>query len=1367
MYLDFFSTNVQRTAVTTAANCCRNIPPDSFDTVKEIMPNLKTIISGTDQKVVEQGCLCLARIVDGFKHYPDRLEQLVSEDVLEAVLAILLPGSTSVAGSSTHTQLLRLLGLLVRNSAKIGAQLLRMNLIDTVYQILTGVSPPEDHDMESRKKTSIFVLQALIHRPHNQILETLGIICDLFPDPPTTNEQSTLSNPEDELAHITLDRSRPSREQRKDVLDKCHDDVIRFSKIIVPTLLDIYSSTIIFTIRHRVLNALVKIFIYLDRDSLRRILTEVQLASFLAGMLSQQDHPMLTLAALRLSELLARKLPDVYRMHFQREGIIAEVTKLASETASSTANGTIPASMEAQNLDTSEDDSEEDREESEDDMESPFAPQQTFVAGAPAPIEVIRKAAKTFLKYYHETGTSEDKAEETALRKLQSLGKRISSTTDDATRMKLFKDLARYFEGDLKSITTFELLESKVLNVLLDTLSNGEIPLNIQRDFLLAFAERRKGCIDCASPLEILVVKLQELLSRSERFEVISVSQGPYDDNRRNPASMLAKQIRLKVIAEDKSVVPKECQQFTVSIHAISQIHNLASFIRNKIVTYSFRPASAGNRDPADILRNLSEQRSELAALAQEMGIPFSANLARRAAALTSTSAPNTKTSSPAREGRRTKKRQSDASQATLDSALDTRTTASESELEENDENDEELVDEMEGMDEESESSVNVDVPTPTATPSNNRPATQAPSRAPPTAMSYAAALQQTPQDWHLEFDFGGHTIPLDSTVFEPLHRYSGLQTPANGYYHIFSGMHTMKYRKVPGPSPPNGSSSEDSELTFDSLNSGTEEPLSPGNTVAQPDDTSASTLKLLKLLRYLCIRWDEILGESDLTRLRKPDLVSQFVNTKLTAKLNRQLEEPLLIASNCLPTWAQDLARHYPFLFPFETRYLFVQSTSFGYSRCMNRWVPQRSGSRNDRRDLPLGRQQRSKLKLASRDNFLRLALTAMYKYAHKPPVLEMEYEDEVGTGLGPTLEFYANTSKEFAKRKLQMWRENDAMDSDEFMHVPSGLFPAPLPDGKSIEEEYALSFTQANYRRMEYLFTGLGKFVARSMLDSRIIDIHFNPLFFRLAENADDDYPNVHSLRLVDKRLSDSLRLLQHFVEAKQDIQSDISLCDHEKREKIQNIRIDDTSVDDLTLDFTLPGYGKIELKPGGKNLDVTIENVDEYIDLVVDFTIGRGIRRQIAAFKNGFSSVFPYDALCAFTADELVMVFGKSEEDWSYDMLLDCVKADHGFNIDSRSVRNLLEILSSLTLTERRTFLQFLTGSPKLPIGGFKQLLPPFTVVCKPNEPPLMADDYLPSVMTCANYLKLPDYTSKEVMRQKIFTAMTEGSQSFHLS
>ena len=57
--------------------------------------------------------------------------------------------------------------------------------------------------------------------------------------------------------------------------------------------------------------------------------------------------------------------------------------------------------------------------------------------------------------------------------------------------------------------------------------------------------------------------------------------------------------------------------------------------------------------------------------------------------------------------------------------------------------------------------------------------------------------------------------------------------------------------------------------------------------------------------------------------------------------------------------------------------------------------------------------------------------------------------------------------------------------------------------------------------------------------------------------------------------------------------------------------------------------------------------------------------------------------------------------------------------------------------------------------------------FTVVCKPSEHPYCSDDYLPSVMTCVNYLKLPDYTGAESLRKQLFTAMREGQGAFHLS
>jgi E3 ubiquitin-protein ligase TRIP12 len=91
----------------------------------------------------------------------------------------------------------------------------------------------------------------------------------------------------------------------------------------------------------------------------------------------------------------------------------------------------------------------------------------------------------------------------------------------------------------------------------------------------------------------------------------------------------------------------------------------------------------------------------------------------------------------------------------------------------------------------------------------------------------------------------------------------------------------------------------------------------------------------------------------------------------------------------------------------------------------------------------------------------------------------------------------------------------------------------------------------------------------------------------------------------------------------------------------------------------------------------------------------------------------------------------------------------------------------MMANFNTEERRLFLQFVTGCPRLPFDGFKGLSPPLTVVRRTAESNRRADDYLPSVMTCVNYLKLPDYSSLEVMKERFIVAMREGQGSFHLS
>lgn len=186
------------------------------------------------------------------------------------------------------------------------------------------------------------------------------------------------------------------------------------------------------------------------------------------------------------------------------------------------------------------------------------------------------------------------------------------------------------------------------------------------------------------------------------------------------------------------------------------------------------------------------------------------------------------------------------------------------------------------------------------------------------------------------------------------------------------------------------------------------------------------------------------------------------------------------------------DLPVHFPFLFPFSTRFSFLQSTSFGYARLILKWQLQSRGQDSSRRDDAfgfLGRLQRQKVRI-SRKHILESAFKVFELYGSSSSILEVEYFDEVGTGLGPTLEFYSLVSKEFARRDLKIWRDADALYPGAYVHHPTGLYPAPVlgDDGADGGE------------KRTYVFKTIGQFIAKALLDSRIIDMTFNKIFLRM---------------------------------------------------------------------------------------------------------------------------------------------------------------------------------------------------------------------------------------------------------------------------
>ncbi|MCJ1313168.1 Ubiquitin fusion degradation protein 4 [Agyrium rufum] len=1491
-YLDFFATSTQRTAVTTAANCCRNLPEDSFATVRDVMPILLNVLKSNDQKVVEQGSLCVSRIVESFR-YSEKLEELISQDLLQAILRLLVPGTTNLISAKIHTQFLRVLSITARASPKLSAALLKMKIIDTLYQILTGVSPPTDTEDPASQIDGVVIMQALIHRPKEQIFETLNVICELLPGISTSGLAVRKDLVEagcttEDLLPIAKSRSKNSPDaRRKEILAGCKDELRRFAMVLIPTLTHAYSSTVNLNVRQKVLTAQLKMFSNLDTTILENALRLVPYASYLASILSQQDHPMLVMFALQAAELLLVRLESIYRYQFYREGVMAEISKLASQTKKTSVTKAIKeepdvneslgmeskvksepqddqdvADAEPQiTNDVDDDDAEDDNVEHEDDGDdddnervienededvdevhegnivsasvssSSSSSDDDYVASSP-PSDLqsyVARAAKKIMDI-HENGEKGKAMREKAsqiLEEVQVLAKSIRTcflgkgTQDPAD---LFQSLSGYFNGNaLESITSFELLNSDIVQILLDVLTNQDdnARMTAQATFLKVFMETnvRESTKLSTSAFGILVHKLQDLFSRAEHFEVVTVHHNAFESNRNNAASMLAKQIRLKLIADDDSSIPAGYRHIMVSIHAIATFKALDDYLRPRI-SFSDKPRSGRHHEGVS---------SALAAFAAAAGLPNAhQRLADRGFLATgtpsslpmpsashTTSKPQRKSSSttetatgaatppasaPSKEherpssSRRSSRRHQAARQDTPSTpapnpppemAEEALECADEQQLVDEDDLDgdgtldayvDDLEDELENEHIPDPSAVNMEVaatgkvtarqedgtrvPTPSQATSNGPhgpPQTRSRANGPiPTTpsslgrtMSYAAAIQSVPQDWHMEFSINDQPISNETTIYRAVHQIGS--TGDESSRNIWSAMHTIKMKKVSGPPPP-----EPSSLT-PPPDSSPRSPTTGMPASLQNQPVTSGVLQLLGVLHQLNANIQDIMGDKLGSINVGGEPLSQFVNTKLTAKLNRQLEEPLIVASNCLPTWSEDLARHYPFLFPFETRHLFLQSTSFGYSRSMSRWQNAQStdDSRRDRHrdERPfLGRLQRQKVRI-SRTRILESAVKVMELYGASPSVLEVEYFEEVGTGLGPTLEFYSTVSREFSKKKTKMWRENESIEYDQYAFGKNGLFPAPMSEEQASSE---------NGQKALNLFKMLGKFVARSMLDSRIIDISFNPMFFRSGDAHDAVPSSLELVKNVDSNLAASLRHLKLYA----DLHKTNSTRTTRRRSQVETV-INGVAVEDMSLDFTLPGYPHIELVDNGTNTSVTSENVQLYIEKVIDLTLGAGVRRQIDAFRAGFSQVFPYSALKAFTPSELVMLFGRVEEDWTIETLMDSIKADHGFNMDSKSVRNLLQTMSELTPAQRRDFLQFVTGSPKLPIGGFKSLTPMFTVVCKPSEPPYTSDDYLPSVMTCVNYLKLPDYTDLEVLRKRLYTAIREGQGAFHLS
>ncbi|XP_067291552.1 NEDD4-like E3 ubiquitin-protein ligase WWP1 isoform X2 [Pseudorasbora parva] len=281
----------------------------------------------------------------------------------------------------------------------------------------------------------------------------------------------------------------------------------------------------------------------------------------------------------------------------------------------------------------------------------------------------------------------------------------------------------------------------------------------------------------------------------------------------------------------------------------------------------------------------------------------------------------------------------------------------------------------------------------------------------------------------------------------------------------------------------------------------------------------------------------------------------------------------------------------------------------------------------------------------------------------------------------------------------------------------------------GKS---NYCLQINPASTINPDHLsyFCFIGRFIAMALFHGKFIDTGFSLPFYK---------------RMLNKKL----------------ILKDLESIDPEFYNSLIWIR--DNNIEECGLEMffsvDMEILGKItshDLKEDGANVLVTEDNKEEYIGLMAEWRFSRGVESQTKAFLDGFNEVVPLQWLQYFDEKELeVMLCGMQEvdlQDWQRNTVY------RHYTRNSKQIIWFWQLVKEVDNEVRLRLMQFVTGTCRLPLGGFAELMgsngPQKFCIEKVGK-----ETWLPRSHTCFNRLDLPPYKSFEQLKEKLLFAIEE--------
>eukprot|EP01119_Soliformovum_irregulare_P017715 TRINITY_DN5305_c3_g1_i1.p1 TRINITY_DN5305_c3_g1~~TRINITY_DN5305_c3_g1_i1.p1 ORF type:complete len:1262 (+),score=491.54 TRINITY_DN5305_c3_g1_i1:429-3788(+) len=1053
-FIDFFPIATQRICVNIAANICRQVPSDCYPMVLDMLPNISNLLQNDDQKVVERGVVCFARLAESFYGNNENLTKLSSHGVLPHLMRIASMSPSSGINSATYTLALRLITTLCVGNPNLSISLLEGGIGAILQAALMGSNEKENNPTDPTSTTTRSIST-------EQLYEILNLVSELMP--PLPKEMGLFISSyglraSRDMANQRIQRDENDDEERSDdenenlltnpetqetttsPVQDPREKAIRENSVllenlgdsILPLLLQVFSATINSSLRYKCLTAVTKLLHFSSPSNLKSLLKSLSVSSFIANILASTDYVVVA-TALKLAEILMQKLPEIFSIYFKREGVLFEVQRLSQETQNSRADMTTSAEnfLSAQG-----------------ELPSPAKMQQW----------VKEHSKKLLTDYFGKMADSEDSEE---LKRLKAISQdlntlNLNSTSEVEMTSKLDQLVAVLSSPE--GVSTFEFVESQLVENLLKFLTQVEFQVENSQD----------------SHLTKEKILLERVGIFCKIFFKLNVPMGNQDSTRNQHEA-------LQVLIHKLHHTLNKAERFSVQLNEIN-----GTAIGLKYLTQPFKlnvqlSTSTSTSTPEKLV--LIEPLAKIQSL-----LDYIQNLQR-----------------------------SEKSEKLEDS-------------------------------ENSESSENSEI----------------------------------------RITINGEFVPPENygTIFQVLQflkSQDGNSDQPQPIHRLWETTHTVTYDVVQ-VEVPTGSQDQVEVQT------GIWEPPY----IQMVSETLGfklncpplihKVMSLLRILHELNWMWTSFNSTEKQTPTAPHRYLlnpSEFVNNKLTAKMMRQLQDPMTLCSGSVPPWSRAIVDFAPFLLPFECRRLFFCCSSFGIARALQSVQTHIMGpSGNRSHDLRLGRIQRQKVRV-SRQQILPSAIKAMEICGKSRAVLEVEYFAEVGTGLGPTLEFYTLVSKAIQQKDQKMWLDfklkvENSGNQVEYVYAPYGLFP-----------RLSRSSDTQEHQKLVDMFKFLGTFVGKALLDNRLMDLPLSPAFLKWIRGRRLTFSD---LKYIDPDMGSQLEKLSTICRQKRDIENDSKLNDAEKKKKISELKIGKGSIEDLDLDFTLPGFSTWEL---GKRLPPSTRN------------------------------------------------------------------------------------------------------------------------------------------------------------------------------